>query len=211
MNSNTWYNLKLRESMKDEFIKKFPQFDFDNCMKIASEGNLHDFSLLCTMIEIASYDGSYFTCDWDTFKLLREACNKRVNNILGEDNTRLYNMFLKSQKHELWAGDERYKLFAYAFAPTNDRQVIKSVVIANHYLKSEMSIELFEKIGKLYCTPLTPDLYVEKYLFKDFISFKKKNEDRQMHVSLWIKFMEHIWFGRYEKAYEIIKNYECTK
>lgn len=211
MKDNTWYNDYLQNLMKDVFIDKYPEFDFNQCMKIAESENLEDFRLLCNMLQKDSFnDGHkiYFDDDDKKDKLM-DVCNNRVNKILGEESVKLYNMFTVSQKHELWQGDDRYALFSYNFASVDTRQIIISVVLAKHYMISTISTEIVEQLGQLYSNSVDYNLYYEPTL--DNTTFMIRNINRIYHVTSWIKFIDFIWNNDYESAYNIIKDYQLSK
>lgn len=211
--NNEWYDWTLSNvTRKDEFTSQMPEFDYNKCMNIAKEGDLKQFRLLCNMLDIATYDRSYFNDNYRLIDNLRKACNNRVNAILGPDITQLYNELLKSQGHEQWLGDERYKLFGYNYiSMCIPRYVIISIVYIIHYTHMSNSIKSAINIGKIYnCLP-DNNLYYEKYLYKDPAKFCFKDSDRKNHIDRWIKFTNLIWDHDYSSAYDMIEEYNNMK
>lgn len=202
----TWYNLELHAKMKDEFIKQMPEFDLDRCLDIANHGDIDEFRLLCNMLSTSSYDLKYFNDDYKSLSRLKKACNCRVNSIFGEDISELYNKVLHEQRHEEWAGDERYALFVYDIPKSIPRFVILSVVSILHYMNQPKSTKNAINIYHAFIIKLN-SLYYERYEYDRNADPVIRNLDRMHHVDNWIKFTNYLWDRDYESAYSMIEEY----
>ena len=216
--NRNWYNSELSKQKYYEFVMKYPVINEDEMLSIAKDGSLKEFRLLCN----ALYEGGYFTrgCFYDNFEQKRrlvQACNERVNSILGAEAAELYEKLMKSQKHERWGGDERYRLFGYDFAPYDDRQVILSIVeLKMAYLNKPLKIEDIPAIADLYNHGRYWDLFPERSGYdldweNDDRAFNILNKDRQKHVEIWLSFMNCIFNGEYQTAYNKILWYDIQK
>lgn len=205
-NTFVWYNLELRARLKDEFIKRMPQFDLDRCLDIANHGDIEEFRLLCNIVSTGTYDLSYFNHDHDSWSRLKNACNSRVNAVLGKDVSALYNYTLRYQQHDEWADDERYTLFTYNVSAIC-RYVILSVVSILHYMNQPKSIENAINMHDAFHKFCIPSLYNERYEYNYDIDPTIRNLDRMHHVDCWVKFANFIWDKDYESAYSMIEEY----
>lgn len=210
-----WYNRRLSESKAAEFLRKYRVYDNKVLMKIAMEGDLKEFKLLCNALGLAVIHGMVgFSGNSVEVYKLRDACNERIKERMGEEATKLFELFSKSQKHEYWMGDERYKLYSFDFGSYADRQVIKSVVAyMAKYNGKEGNTEDVKCIGSLYSSGLSPNLYKEdgEYIFdwNDIDSnYIKANRSKKKHLNLWFEFMEYVWDRKWDKAYELMVKWQ---
>ena len=216
--NRNWFNGAIAHQKYDEFVTKYPTIDEEEMLAIAKDGSLKEFRLLCN----ALYEGSYtsrgcFYEDYQQKLRLVKACNERVNTILGPENAELYDKLMRSQKHERWGGDERYRLFGYDFAPYDDRQVILSIVeLKMEYLNKPLTVENIPAITDLYNHGRYWDLFPERSSVgfdweNDDRDFRILNKDRQKHVEIWISFMNCIFNQEYQTAYNKILWYDIQK
>ena len=220
MKNNEIYNFKLKNEKIEEFMEKYPKFDESECIRIAEKGELREFRLLCNFLagsrSISIHGGeslwkTYSNEDSDTLRFLEQKCNERVSRILGDKICSLYKFFMESQQHARWSGDERYKLFGYDLPPHSDRQVILSVAIVANYLNVPLSVDTFMTISRLYKSAPYWDLYPELDMYDPKVPFSKRNEDRKENVRRWSLFMEFVWKGRWDQAYNLIFEYNLIK
>lgn len=215
-----WYNTKMVKSKVLEFCEQFNEFDVEKINNVIKTCDFKTLRLICNAFSAADYSEypSIFSKQpYEEMEKIKVALNNRVNEILGE-YAALYYMLIESQKHEQWAGDERYKLFGYNLPPYSDRQVIKTLVIlVCEYLNKPLTIENMPKIDKLYCHgpywTLVPE--VSSLDYKDWEtndkSFNTLNNYRKTECEAWYTFMNHIYNGDYKKAYAIMVRYGTHK
>lgn len=82
-----YYNSHLSQIKLNEFKLKYPQMNVKAFEYIAQYGDLNDFRLLCNMLQQSGYEYTYFDQDYTIIKNLVDMCNRRVDQILGEEYT----------------------------------------------------------------------------------------------------------------------------
>lgn len=209
-----WYNSKISRSKAEEFLRKYRVFDYDVFVRIAKEGDLKEFKLLCNVIGTSLLYGMTGSMgSYDKIYELRAACNERVKDRMGGEASKLFELFSKSQNHEYWLGDERYKLYSFDFGSYADRQVIKSVVAyMAKYNGKEIGVDDVKNIGFLYNNGLYWELYDEDLTNSDWENddavFIRVNKDRKKHLDLWSEFMRYVWDRKWDKAYDLMVRWQ---
>lgn len=215
-----WYNTKMAQVKVIEFNEKFNEFNKEILLETIKTCDFKTLRLICNALDKSSYSEFptiFKDIPYAETKIIRDALNTRVNEILGE-YAELYDKLMKSQKHELWCGDERYKLFGYDLPPYADRQVIKSLVkMVCEYIGKPLTIENISGITSLYnhglyweIVPSIPLNECRDWETNDK-HFATQNNNRQSECEAWYTFMNHIYNGDYEKAYALMKRYGADK
>ena len=211
-----WYNTKMAQAKVIEFNEKFNEFNKETLLETIKSCDFKTFRLICNALEhkgFESFSTIFKDIPYAEEKIIRDALNNRVNEIFGE-YAKLYDKLMESQRHELWGGDERYKLFGYDLPPYADRQVIKSLVkMVCEYLNKPLTIDNISGIASLYnhglYWELVPGIPFGEY--RDWETndkhFAAQNNNRQSECEAWYTFMHHIYNGDYKKAYAIMKKY----
>lgn len=215
-----WFHEKMMGTKIREFNEKFDKYEKNKLLNEIKVCDISTFRLICNAMNKRSYlkCGTIFDdISFEEIKTIRAALNNRVNEILG-DYTNLYDLLLKSQKHELWNGDERYKLFAYDLPPYAEKKVIKTLIkLICEYLNKELTINNIQKVSYLYNFGLNSDL-VPALPFNEYSdwetndkSFEVRNKHKKKDCEAWYSFMNYVYKKEYEKAYDIMKKYNTDK
>lgn len=215
-----WFHEKMMTAKIIEFNELFNEYKKDKLLEEIKVCDLQTFRLICNAMNKHSYlkCGTIFDdISFEEIKIIRTALNNRVNEILG-DYAKLYDQLLKSQKHELWSGDERYKLFAYDLPPYADKKVIKTIIkLICEYLNKELTIDNIQKVSYLYNFGLDSNLVKDLPLgeYSDWEtndkSFEVRNKHKKKRCEAWYSFMNYVYKKEYEKAYDIMKKYNTDK
>lgn len=204
-----WYNTKLCEKMNSEFSKKFRSYDLEKLLDIAKSGDLYDFRLLCNALYNNHYDIAETIKSYENIKLLKDACNNRVNKILGE-LLPYYTLLDSLRKNQYWSGDERYSLYSCCIPTYEYAELIQSTLILYHdHIGKPLSIENAVEVSKIISgkSSISRNLYPEKGLYSDEYTFKEKNFDRKLNTEAWFEFMNEIFYKDYDKAYKVREKY----
>lgn len=202
------YDIELCKKMNNKFLVKFGDYDPEKLLGIARYGVLSDFRLLCNALNRVGYAMESETLkSYDNRKLLYDACNNRVKEILGELLPCYMLIEIQMGRRHYWAADEKYQLFAYSIPATAYAILMQSTLILYHNYKQltpENVIDVSDLLNG--ATFISRDLYPEKRLYSNNCGFGEKNHDRKLNVQAWIEFMDAIFYKDYDKAYKVREN-----
>ena len=208
--SNTKNNKKeaigLRQRVTSSFRIKYPKFNKEKFLDIVANGSLKEVRHLATALDSYTYD----ECDIDERNEIKDALNNKVNKLLGDELTNLFNQLVKSQKHELWCGDERFRMLDMDEPPYYVRSVLKSMIYLKfEYLGKELTVDNIKEASNLYEHSIHWELVVP--LRKDPLWSSKYTDAfskyRQQEIAKWVEFDGYILRGELEKAYQILVRY----
>lgn len=207
-----WYNTKLCNEMNLKFFKKFGDYDLEKLLDIAKSGDLFDFRLLCNALDRTDrYDITSETINksYDNRIVLKDACNNRVNEILGE-LLPYYTLLDSLRNNQYWGGDERYTLFGYDIPEYEYAELIQSTLILYHdCVDKPLTLENVTEVSKIIGRKLSISryLYPEKGQYSSIYSFEEKNYNRKLNTQAWLEFMNEIFYKEYDKAYKVREKY----
>ena len=196
----------LRQRVTSSFRIKYPKFNKEKFLDIVANGSLKEVRHLATALDSYTYD----ECDTDERNEVRDALNNKVNQLLGDELTNLFNQLVKSQRHELWCGDERFRMLDMDEPPYYVRSVLKSMIYLKfEYLGKELTVDNIKEASNLYEHSIHWELVVP--LRKDPLWSSKYTDAfskyRQQEIAKWVEFDGYILRGELEKAYQILVRY----
>lgn len=209
-----WYNQKMVESKVLEFEQLFKGIEEKELLETIKTCDYKTFRLICNALAECGYQETrnlFSNMEYEQQKRICIAVNNRVNEIFGRFAP-LYDLLMKSQKHECYRGDERFKLFGYNLPPYADRQVLKSFVqLIAECVDKPLKVNDLEKINYLlnrglYWT-LVPEISSVRYpdWETNDESFNILNDYRKAECEAWYTFTKYVFEGKYALAYSIMQ------